>query len=507
MPFSRRRFMQWAASMPAVAWDGLKTVPYNDNAPVGDGLQAVPSAFRPELLPSKKEIWDQQLWMAKLGPKYTGNKAHATFVEFLATQLQSHGVDVARERYTLPRWDARRWEIAIAPVSGSPFNAAVTSYFPYSGQTPPSGVTGELVFAGTNPKFALDGLQGKVALIECPTHTREFANLYKVWGLHPATETFPTATRPARGPVGDLTPFQKAGAVGVILVWTDISDANAADQYTPFSRPPQNIPALYVGRDTGAKLRALAGSGTKATVVLEADVFPDTPTDTLVAMLPGVSRNEIIIINTHTDGPNAIEENGALGIVALAKYFSRIPRHDRKRTIVCPLTTGHFAGPWVPSMRGIITKYPDLIKKAVAAVTVEHLGCEEWMDVAARDNIENVENIENIEYRATGKHEWSVALTPSKAMADILIESLEGSQDRAGVVNPVNGGFLGEGAGLSRAGIPTIGYIPQPNYLLAGPADGCIEKLNADLMHSQIQVFAKLIHKIDAMPAGQLKKT
>jgi len=307
--------------------------------------------------------------------------------------------------------------------------------------------------------------------------------------------------------VGDLTPFQKAGAVGVILVWTDISDANAADQYTPFSRPPQNIPALYVGRDTGAKLRALAGSGTKATVVLEADVFPDTPTDTLVAMLPGVSRNEIIIINTHTDGPNAIEENGALGIVALAKYFSRIPRHDRKRTIVCPLTTGHFAGPWVPSMRGIITKYPDLIKKAVAAVTVEHLGCEEWIDVAARDNIENVENIENIEYRATGKHEWSVAITPSKAMADILIESLEGSQDRAGVVNPVNGGFLGEGAGLSRAGIPTIGYIPQPNYLLAGPADGCIEKLNADLMHSQIQVFAKLIHKIDAMPAGQLKKT
>ena len=522
MPFSRRRFIQWAASMSAIVGDGLKPVPYDStltaavagnglktvpyrnvldaSTDVGDDLQTVPS-FRPELLPTKKEIWDQQVWMAKLGPKYTGNKAHATFVDFLATQLQSYGVDVARERYTLPRWDARRWEIAVAPVAGAPFNAPVTSYFPYSGQTPASGVTGELVFAGTNPKFTLDGLQGKVALVECPTNTREFATLYKVWGLHPAHETFPTSTRPARGPVGDLTPFQKAGAVGVILAWTDISDANAADQYTPFSRPPQNIPGLYVGRDTGAKLRALAGSGAKATVVLEADVFPDTPTDTLVAMLPGVSRDEIIIINTHTDGPNATEENGALGIVALAKYFSRIPRHNRKRTIVCPLTTGHFAGPWVPSMRGIITKYPDLIKKAVAAVTVEHLGCEEWMDIAA------MHTIENLEYRATGKHEWSVAITPSKAMADILIDSLQESQDRAGVVNPVDGGFLGEGAGLSRAGIPTIGYIPQPNYLLAGPADGCIEKLNADLMHSQIQVFARLIHKIDAMPAGQLKKT
>jgi hypothetical protein len=229
--------------------------------------------------------------------------------------------------------------------------------------------------------------------------------------------------------------------------------------------------------------------------VLEADIVPDTPTDTLVALLPGVSRDEIIIVNTHTDGPNATEENGALGILALAKYFSRLPRHQRKRTLVCPLTTGHFAGPWVPSIRGIIARYPDLVKKTVAAVTIEHLGCEEWMDDAA------------MHYEATGKHEWSVAITPSKPIADALLESLPGSQDRAGVVNPVDGGFLGEGSALSRAGIPTIGYIPQPNYLLAGPADGCIEKLNADLMYSQIQVFAKLIHRIDAMSSSQLKRT
>ena len=170
MSVSRRRFMRWAASMSMIpAWNAQTAV----------------SAFRPELLPPKKEIWDQQVWMAKLGPKYTGNKAHTTFVEFLATQLQSHGLDLARERYTFPRWAARRWEIAIAPASGASFKVPVTSYFPYSGQTAASGVTGELVFAGTNPKFSLDGLQGKVALIECPTNTREFANLYRVWGLHP----------------------------------------------------------------------------------------------------------------------------------------------------------------------------------------------------------------------------------------------------------------------------------------------------------------------------------
>src|SRR5262249_4765805 len=108
-------------------------------------------------------------------------------------------------------------------------------------------------------------------------------------------------------------------------------------------------------------------------------------------------------------------------------------------------------------------------------------------------------------YRPTGKKEWSVAITPNKKMGEIMAAEVTGTIDRCGVVNPVAGGFLGEGAGLSRAGIPTIGYIPQPTYLLAGPSNGCIEKLSPELLHSQIQTFAKVIHRIDATSAAELK--
>ncbi len=434
--------------------------------------------------------------MAKLGPKYTGNAAHAQFVDFLATELKSAGCDIAREHYTFPRWEARRWRLSIVPSTGKTFDAPVTSYFPYSGQTTAAGVTGDLVFAGSNPTFRSDGLQGKIALIDFACNTRKFGDIYEPWGIYPPDAKFPQSIRPARGAVSDLTKFQKAGAIGVILAWTDVSDANAADQYTPFSRPPQGIPGLYVGRETGARLRTLAESGAKATLILEADTFPDSPTDTVIATLPGSGSDEVTIINTHTDGPNATEENGGIGIVALAKYFSRIPKSERKRTLVFPLTTGHFASPWVPSIRGFITKYPDVIKKAVAAVTVEHLGCREWMDDSS------------FRYHATGENEWSVAITETKATGEALVEALKGSASRkTAVVNPVHGGWLGEGASLTRAGIPTIGYIPQPNYLLAGPADGCIEKLSAELMHSQIQDFAKVIHILDSTPAGQIKKS
>lgn len=472
MSLSRRRFLQWTAAMSA----------WTIAAPA-----RAKTAFRSDLLPSEKDVWEQQLWMAKLGPKYTGNKAHTEFVEFLAAESKKIGLDVSRERYTLPRWEAKRWNIS---VNGA--TVPTTSYFPYSGQTPASGVTGEIVFAGTNPKFDLSNLQGKIALVECPTNVRNWAEEYQQWGVYPSSERFPESIKPARGSVNDLTQFAKAGAVGVILAWTDISDANAADQYSPFSRPPQGIPGLYVGRATGAKLKSMAGA--KATIVLEADTIPDTPTDTVIATLPGTT-DEVIIVNTHTDGPNATEENGALGILALMKYFAKIPKSERRRTIVCPMTTGHFAGPWVPSIRGFIQKYPDVIKRSVAAITVEHLGCLEWMDDA------------QMNYRATGKEEWSVAITPSKPMADALLDAVQGSAARrTGLVNPVKGGFLGEGSSLARAGIPTIGYIPQPNYLLAGPADMCIPKMSSKLMHAQIEVFAKTIHNVDAMSAADLKK-
>ena len=58
---------------------------------------------------------------------------------------------------------------------------------------------------------------------------------------------------------------------------------------------------------------------------------------------------------------------------------------------------------------------------------------------------------------------------------------------------------------MSRAGIPTIGYIPIPSYLLAAPPDGCIDKLSKTLLHGQIEAFAKAIHTMDGMTAAQLK--
>src|SRR5262249_35497574 len=92
MTLSRRRFLQWTAALAA-------TAPHRLHAADARG-------FRPELLPTQHDVWDQQVWMAKLGPKYTGNPAHVTFVDFLAGSMEKLGLDVQRDRYTFDRWEA-----------------------------------------------------------------------------------------------------------------------------------------------------------------------------------------------------------------------------------------------------------------------------------------------------------------------------------------------------------------------------------------------------------------
>jgi hypothetical protein len=87
------------------------------------------------------------------------------------------------------------------------------------------------------------------------------------------------------------------------------------------------------------------------------------------------------------------------------------------------------------------------------------------------------------------------------------LAAAEGTADRRVVAVKVNPGhgYSGEGGPLSAAGIPTIGYIPIPDYLLAGPPDCDIGKLSPALMQGQIQAFAKVVHRMDEMPVGQLK--
>jgi hypothetical protein len=499
MSKSRREFIRRAGAVSALAMlsPGARTFePFAFDA-------AVP--LQKGLMPSSDEVWKWQVWMAKLGPKYTGNKAHTEFVEFLASNLKSTGLEISRDRYTLPMWEAKRWAIRARAANGESFDVPVTGYYPYSGSTGKDGVTGPLVHAGNvsgiprDAKWQLPGdVAGKIVFSEFVHTTMPYEEWWKPWGFYTPETRFPTLINGTWGiRVPTLGDAKQAGARAVIFGHRNISDEHVALLYAPFGRALQDIPALWVGQRAADQLRSIASNGGTVTLTLEATVTPDTPTETVIATLPGVSQDEVIIVNTHTDGPNAPEENGGLGVLALAKYFAGLPKSSRKRTLVFVLTTGHFAGAYVPSIRGFVQKHGDIVKKAVGAVCIEHLGCREWIDNAA------------MKYVPSGKDELTLVITEFPPTAKVMLDSLQGTADRrAAVVVPTpRGSFNGEAGALSRAGVPAIGYIPIPSYLLVGPADGCLEKLDKKLLYAQLEVLTKVVLTMDGMSAAELKGT
>jgi hypothetical protein len=97
------------------------------------------------------------------------------------------------------------------------------------------------------------------------------------------------------------------------------SEENAQYQYIPFGRPLQHLPALWVGRSSALKLRELTASAARATLTLEADVIPNTPTDTTKQRS---RRATTWSSSTPTDGPNSTEETAASGAGAGPLLFT-----------------------------------------------------------------------------------------------------------------------------------------------------------------------------------------
>jgi hypothetical protein len=492
---SRRTFLQ-SASVAGLS--GLTLL--SSGHAMAFSLEGAPS-LRAGALPSADEFGRQTIAMNNLGERLTGSDAHRSHVENLAKGLKAIGLDVKRDTNTFSRWLARKWAGKLTTTDGKTIEIPATSYYPYSGKTGPEGVTGELVhipktvkqsLAMIGKQFEAPGdLKGKVVLIEMEGMTEPDWSK-SPWGFNPPGEPLPKHISSTWGGItaGFLGDLKAAGVVGVILGWTNISDAQAMGQYTPYGRPFQDLPCIWVGRGSTAKLREAAGTGAKATVILEAEITENVATDTLYAVLPGMSSDSLLLVESHTDGMNFLEENGSLALVAMAKYFADMPKESRKRDILF-LLPSRFAREDILGAPGWMTRHPEMTKKAAAFVTVEHLGCREWYDNAAG------------EYAPSGKAEITYAITDFKGPGDAMVESAKGGIERLAVVRgPI---VPGEGGPFYRAGIPGIGFFPGPNYLLSFAPNGHIDKFSKTLMHAQIQDLTRVIQKLDGMSDAEIR--
>lgn len=454
-------------------------------------------------LPDRDEFWGWQQQLAERGPRFTGNAAHREFVDKLQAHLENIGLTVHRDELHFRRWEATRWELRLHGIKSDEEILPVAYYYPYSGETSPQGVTGELVHCG-GALGNYSQAAGKIAVVEASILPFPTLLLRRRSGTLPFVLINPTLGSILNPP--DLTTAARAGVLGVICVWRNCSADNAAYQALPFLQPYQGCPGLWVDGKTGDKLIAQAKKGARATLVLEAEVTENAPTHTLWAELPGQNPNETVIVNTHTDGPNLCEENGGLALLALARSFAAKPVSERQRSLLFVFISGHFRIPELavdPERQATSTwlaQHSDLWdgkeghRHAVAGVTLEHLGAMEWSDDKARSR-----------YAPTGRPDYELIYTGNEEMERIYQSASRLQTVRRPVtLRPAYDLYLGEGAALYHKGMPTISLVPGPTYLCAARPDGNIGKVDATLAHQQLQTFARVLEEIDRTPTEQI---
>jgi hypothetical protein len=482
-------------------------------------------------LPSPAQVRADYQRMVDFGPRLTGNESHLRYIQWLREEMVKAGAELLPcDDYEYERWSVGRFGLDV--IDGSaPGSVKVASYYTRSQETPAEGLTAPLVYAGVVPAPSASGTDlgalqagiarypddltswahatsgrlggaadGAILVVDLPMPAPATAGVflpiaqYLHWPGHTEADWIQidykrTWILPGLGV--PLAPFAQMGAAGVVFI-VDSSWEALADNYLPFDHGYEPVPALYVDRDTGRALRAQTESRPNARLTLTA-----TRTKVKVPSVTAVLRGETdesVILNTHTDGQGFVEENGGVAFVHLARHFGSLPAGQRlKRTLVFAAWPGHMSGA-LPELAGWMAAHQDLVKKAAAAMTIEHLGCSEWLDTADKG------------YHATGQNEtfgvWVSLGKLFEATRDALTATGDAMARTALLRPPVQ---FGVGGAFQSAGIPQIGAIAGPEYLLTIKPNGDMDKLDEKLAAAQTAWLADILRRIEPISPAELR--
>lgn len=457
---------------------------------------------------SKEELLDGVEKMNSCGIRLTGSKAHTDFINYLQDEIKKMGIKIYSDPFYFKRWEEKKSSIEIIDADEK-INIPVSSAYPYSGETSADGITEELVYVEkmsdvkkTAGKIAvfdianINFLPSEIAFDKRTSYPEDVVLETKYEG--------PVITSFVQCFYGIISKLTKAKAV--ILIWKGLHDDCIQGQYLSFIMGYQKIPMLWINETNGKNVILAAKNHKKARFVLESEIEKNAYTESFYCILPGKHPNENVIVNTHTDGTNCVEENGPIALLQLMK---NLKDQELERTHIFVFTTGHFRLPTFKDIRTgsfqsasrWMAMHRDLWDgkkghfKCVANLTVEHLGCKEWRVIDG-------------EYKYTGKPEVEIVYTGNDFVDKLYIDTVKDRKTvRTMTLRGHNALHFGEGQNFFTMGIPEISLVPAPYYLCVVSESHEMEKFDIDLMAEQTETFFKLIEKIEKISASDLGRS
>jgi hypothetical protein len=469
-------------------------------------------ASTPDLL-----AWNRT--MADFGERPTASRNHQRFVRWIAQRLRRlPGVQLRSIPYEINRW-LEQGATLDAGADGSLDPIPVSGAVPYAKPTPAAGATGSLIYVPDEQPLSGQDLAGKIVVRDATPGSvpnAVFAALQWFNWDPDLSLTKSLAGNYERDHlayqqrIDDLVGAAQAGAAGLVFVH-GFPREQVRDQYSPYEGVRWDVPAVSVGVAEGLRLKELARRGGTGRIRLLASERIAL-TETLVATLAGAS-DEKIVVESHTDGMNAVWDNGPIAMLAMTEHFAALPRECRPRTLEFAFTTSHLYQRLDPPARdGGAEQYAQELDrtydegKLALVVAMEHLGAREY---AALPRVGGPGRV----LAPTGLSETtaifigeSPVLVEQVARAVIAHDlqrtiALRGA-DLPGLHLPPHHSFGGEGTPYHNHLLPTVALVTGP-WTLYNPAFG-MEAIDGALLRNQSLTFTDLIHSVAAIPREAL---
>lgn len=408
---------------------------------------------------------------ASLGPIYPGYESFDRFMSWVRERLEGYGCRDTREHhwthesYRVDDWPDHESGALKLSIEGK--EIPVGTFLMLSRSTGEAGLTAPLLYYDIREGMPEAGaFMGKIVVIDEPEmpekpYDERFLESYVVTDTNYRSDPEPPApmfervdpevsnswnTRWSFASWSNvIMPAAEQGQAAGLLVLSRLTYGALRGLYDRQHIRP--MPSLVLDRVNGTAVREAALAGKTARMTLISRFFPADAWN-FVTFLPGkdygTAADQYVTINVHTDAMSLTQDNGALGALGIARYFSCMPQEERGKTLLFCIDSRHF----IEGFEGgnidhdPYRVWPELVPRVTVTVGLEHMG-----------EMEGAEDYASNEMVPTGRPEYSfMKADDNDFCVRILTEAaIDSGLQRADIKIDGRPGIHGAFKGLVRA--------------------------------------------------------
>jgi hypothetical protein len=288
--------------------------------------------------------------------RISGTEADSENAQWLEDKFRKTGLsDVHQQSFDLPeQWMPQSWTVSASAANGKTLDLSSAQPAHRTPATPPEGLDLEAVDVGlaTEPELAARDLKGKAVFF----YSTDYFSRHS------------TISAGAWKRIGD----RGAAAIFVILA----VPGNIKTQFYPVGT---TVPSFSLGLQDGVAIREMINSGPAPHVKirLAVNMVPNLKTSTVWGTLPGATYENIVIV-AHRDGWFEGANDNGTGVatmLGLAEFFAKVPKDQRRRTIIFLGTSGHHDGAALSGRW--LTDHKEFFAKTALLINCEHTAAEQ----------------------------------------------------------------------------------------------------------------------------------